>query len=207
MVFSAHEGIGILPDRIANRRMVLQVGLQRGMVLYELPIIDERRIFPELLGSFTMAIEEAIETCQFRAVGVAVAIVFAAVETVFSAHEGIGILPDRIANCRMVLQVGLQRGMVLYELPIIDERRIFPELLGSFTMAIEEAIETCQFRAVGVAVAIVFAAVETVFSAHEGIGILPDRIANRRMVLQVGLQRGMVLYELPIIDERRSVGE
>src|SRR5580692_1353080 len=92
--------------------------------------------------------------------------------------------------------------MILYELPIIHERWIFPELLGNFPMAIEEAIEICQFRAVGVAVAIVLTAVEAIFLLHEGIRVLSQLHTNRGMVLQIGLQRGMVGHKFAVIDKR-----
>ena len=74
------------------------------------------------------------------------------IEAIFLPHEAVWILFDRLAYPGVVLQIRLQRRMILYELPVIHERGIFPELFGNYPMVVEEAIETRQFFAISVAI-------------------------------------------------------
>ena len=66
--FLGHEGIRVLPDLVANGRMLLQVFLQVRMALQELVVEHQVRLFAKLLSGFAVTIEEAIETGDVSAV-------------------------------------------------------------------------------------------------------------------------------------------
>ena len=129
--------------------MFPQIGLQCGMVLHEFFIIDERRIFAELLGRFTVSVQELIEARQFLAVDVAITItiVLTAIVTGFLTHEGVRITLDLLLHSRMILQISLQSRMLIHIIIVIDERRIFAKLVGQFGMAVQELIEVREFLA------------------------------------------------------------
>jgi len=170
------------------------------MAVHEVLVFNQRRISRQLRRDVGVATEklskvsvrDVVIGVRVAAVTILVQAVFGAIVASFLLHEAVRVLFDCLTNLWMVLQISLQSRMVLYELPIIHERRIFPELLGNFPMAIEEVIEICQFRAVGVTVAIVFAAVQAIFLLHEGIRVLSQLLTNCGMVLQIGLQRGVI---------------
>ena len=146
-IFRLHESVGVFSDFLANRWMVLQISLQRRMVLRKFLVIYERRIFAKLLGRFAMVIQKLIEIRELLSGGItvasdiAIAIVLAAVEAVLLPHESVRIFLDFLANCRMVLQISLQRSMVLHKFLVIYKRRIFAKLLGNFAVAVQELIE------------------------------------------------------------------
>src|SRR5580693_6071991 len=152
--------------------MVPQIGLQCGMVLHEFLVIHQRRILAQLLGGFAVSVQELIEARQFFAVG-AIAIVLAVIVAIFLPREGVRIFLYLLANCRMLLQIGLKLGMVPDVFLVIHEGRIFAELLGSFTVTIQELIETRELLAIDIAVAIVVTATVAIFLPHEGVRILP----------------------------------
>src|SRR6266404_6217337 len=54
-----------------------------------------------------------------------IAIVLTPVEPLFPAHECVRVLVNLLANSGVVLQKLLQRRVVLHELPVLDQRRIF----------------------------------------------------------------------------------
>src|SRR5712671_5661956 len=63
--FLPHEGIRIFSKLLANRRMSLQVLLQRRMLLDKLLVFDQRRIFVKLFRDFRMAVQKPIRTREF----------------------------------------------------------------------------------------------------------------------------------------------
>src|SRR5580692_1562161 len=182
--------------------MVPQIGLQCGMVLHELLVIHQRRILAQLLGGFAVSVQELIEARQFFAVG-AIAIVLAVIVAIFLPHEGVRIFLYLLANCRMLLQIGLKLRMVSDVFLVIHEGRIFAKLLGSFAVTIQELIEAREVLAIDIAIAIVLAAIVAIFLPHEGVRILPDLVTNLRMVLQIGLERRMPLHKVVVVYERR----
>src|SRR5580658_2882407 len=120
--------------------MVPQIGLQCGMVLHEFLVIHQRRILAQLLGGFAVSVQELIEARQFFAVG-AIAIVLAVIVAIFLPHEGVRIFLYLLANCRMLLQIGLKLRMVSDVFLVIHEGRIFAKLLGSFAVTHRETAE------------------------------------------------------------------
>src|SRR5579864_2883928 len=170
--------------------MVLQIGLQFRMTLHELGVIHERRILMKLLGGFAMTVQEAVEACQFAVCSVATAAVLSSIVAVFRLHESVWIIADLVANFGMSLQVSLQSGMVLQKFAVIEQRRILVNLFADFAVPVEELIETCQFPIIDVA-GFAVGVVNTIFGAHELVGILPNLLGNFGMVPQIGLQRGM----------------
>src|ERR1700733_6330746 len=133
--------------------MFPQVRLQRGMVLYEFFVIYQRGILAKLLGRFAVSIQELIEARQLLAVDVAIVIaititiVCVTVETRFLTHEGVRIVLDLLTHGRMILQISLQGRMLLHIVIVVDERRIFAQLIGEFGMAVQELVEVREFLA------------------------------------------------------------
>src|SRR5258708_5482603 len=159
-----HKTIGVLIQLFAHALVILQIGLQRRMVLQELLIFYKGRIATKLFCGFAMSIEEAIELCQFSAttiastvcisVGITIAVladviilvvktsrVLAAIVTLFLTHEGVWILRQIFAHSRMFLKKGLQCGVTLDELLILYERWVAAKLLGHLAMAVEKLIK------------------------------------------------------------------
>ena len=247
--FLGHEGIRVLPDLVANGRMLLQVFLQVRMALQELVVEHQVRLFAKLLSGFAVTIEEAIETGDVSAVAVAVAVgvavtigvsvvigalvaagvvvsaliatrivVTALIGTLIAAllivrflgHEGIRVLPDLVANGRMLLQVFLQVRMALQELVVEHQVRLFAKLLSGFAVTIEEAVETGDVAtitaavtiaaAVGVVVAVLF---KSRFRCHKLVRILTHLVANGRMLCQVILQLRMALQKFIVEHQVR----
>lgn len=132
--------------------MVLKIGLQRGMTLYEFLILYQRWVAAKLLGNLVMAIEKLIEASELLTTDVVIACVFSAIITIFLPHEIIWIFFYFFAYARMVLQKGLQFRMPLYVILIVHERRIAAKLLGNFLVAVQKLIKARQFLACNVAV-------------------------------------------------------
>src|ERR1035438_4548358 len=114
-----------------------------------------------------MAIHEMVEVSQFPVSGVVIPIsIFALVSiilgvvsitpilgpvvAVFRMHEGLRVFFYFFANPGMLLQIGLQRRMLLYEFAIVYQRRVLANLFGDLGMTVQEAIETRQFASRGV---------------------------------------------------------
>jgi len=76
-----------------------------------------------------------------RALG-SISAVCAAVKALLLAHESVGVLVEFFAELGMPLQVLLQRGVAFDELLVVDQRRIFAQLLSEVGLAVEEAVET-----------------------------------------------------------------
>src|SRR5580692_10232304 len=123
-----------------------------------------------------MATEEFAEAGGLTVTGgITIHAIFAVIVTSitgFLLHEGVGVCLDLRAKFRMVLQIRLQRWMVVHEFFVIYERRILAELLGCFAVAIQKLIEVRQFLAVDVAIAIVLTAIIPSLLMHEGIRVL-----------------------------------
>src|ERR1700722_1918307 len=191
--------------------MFPQIRLQGGVVSRELLVIYKRGILAKLFGGFAVAIQELIEARELLAVDVAVpasvAIILTAIVTRLLSHEGVGILLYLLANSRMLLQIGLQLGMVLHVFVVIYEGWILAKLLGSFAVRVQKLIEACKLLAVDVAVpvsvAIILTAIVTRFLPHKGIRIFLYLLANLRMLLQVVLERRMLLHEVIVVHKRR----
>jgi hypothetical protein len=128
--------------------MILQVGLQPGVILHIPIIINELRVAPKLLGYFAVAIKELIEVRSL----LARALVLMTIVTGFLMHESVRILLQLLANVRMLLHERLQRGMIFQELIVVYERRILPDLFGNLAVAVEELIKEREFLAGNVSV-------------------------------------------------------
>src|SRR2546425_495271 len=81
-----------------------------------------------------------------------VTIVLTPVEPLFPAHECVRVLGKLFTNARVALQKLLQRRMILHELPVLDQRRILPQLLLDFRMAVEEFVHVGDLPALGIVV-------------------------------------------------------
>src|SRR5260370_37591987 len=104
-----------------------------------------------------MAVGETIEARQFPNCGVIVPpvlepLVLAPVEALFLAHETVWVLGYLLANSRMLLQILLQCGVFRNEFLVLHQRGVSAQLFGDFTVAVHEAIETCQLPTRGVVV-------------------------------------------------------
>src|SRR6266478_1898745 len=78
--------------------------------------------------------------------------VFPPLVTLFLPHECIGVLSELLPDSRMLLQVLLQRRMLLDKLIVPDQRRILAQLLLNFRMAVEEFVHVGDLPALGVIV-------------------------------------------------------
>src|SRR5258708_16367222 len=201
--------------------MLLQISLQLGVALYELLIFYQGRILAKLLGGFPVVVQELVETGQLTTGGVAVARrvvavaigvtgVFTPVKAIFLAHESVWIFVDFLANSRMSLQVGLQIRILVQEFLVLRQRWISAKLFSRLAVLVHELVETRQLAASGVAIARrvvtvtiaaagVFTPVKAIFLAHEGVWIFAQFLADSRMLLEISLQRLVILQKFPVL--------
>src|ERR1700732_1295228 len=114
-----------------------------------------------------------------------ITIVLSPVIAIFLPHEGIRVLFELLANFGVALQILLQCRVVLHELPVIDQRRIFSQLFRDLRMAVHEPVHTCQFSASCVAISTVSVTITiialvpfvAVFLSHEGVRVLLELFA------------------------------
>jgi hypothetical protein len=144
----SYVSVRVVSDLLAKLRMILQVGLQLGVLLHIPIIINELRVAPKLLGNFAVAIKELIEVRPL----VALALVLVTIVTGFLMHESVRIFLQLLANVRMLLHERLQRGMIFHEFVVVDERRILPNLFGNLAVAVEELVKPREFLACNVGV-------------------------------------------------------
>src|SRR5437879_13547614 len=88
-----------------------------------------------------MAVHEAIKARQLSTSCVIVAPVLAPIEALFLPHESVRVLGDFLSYSGMLLQILLQRGMLLDKFLVRNQRGISAQLLGHFGMAIHKAIK------------------------------------------------------------------
>src|SRR6267154_3683998 len=100
----------------------------------------------------------------------------------------------------MVLKIGLQCGMVAYELLVFHKRRVAAKLLGDFPVTIEKLIESREFFT-SVVFARFLAAVVAIFLAHEIVRVFFYLLAYAGMILQKGLQFRMLLHVILIVHQ------
>src|SRR5436189_228289 len=81
-----------------------------------------------------------------------VTIVLTPVEPLFPPHECVRVLGELFPDSGMLLQVLLQRRMLLDKLIVPDQRRILPQLLLDFRMAVEEFVHVGDLPALGIVV-------------------------------------------------------
>src|SRR5205807_1663949 len=138
-----------------------------------------------------MGVHESVHTCQFSAsrVGISMTAVTVSVTiialvpfvAIFLPHEGIRVLFEYLADFGLTLQILLQGRMVLHENTVIDQRRIFTELLRDFPLPVPVPIYACQFSAGRVAISTVTVTVSVtvialvpfvaIFLSHEGVRV------------------------------------
>jgi hypothetical protein len=148
VVIGTSEGVRILSHSVPKFRMILQVGLELGMTLHVVLIVDQLRILAKLLGNFAMAIEELIEV---NALFVH-ALIFVAIITGFLVHESVWIFFQLFANSRMLLHEALERWMAFYEFIVVHERGVLSNLFGNLAVRIKELIELSKFLASDIAI-------------------------------------------------------
>src|SRR6266404_3670954 len=68
--------------------------------------------------------------------GVVIAGVFMTVEAVLLPHEGVRVFPYFLANSLVLLQVRLQRRVLLVKFFVVYQRGVLAKLLGDFAMAV-----------------------------------------------------------------------
>src|SRR5882672_9636415 len=175
-LFLLHEAIGILIELLSHALMILEIGLQRRMVVYELLVFRQRRIAAELFGDFLVFVKKLIEADHLAMVGVTRVLAIVVVLTVVVAVTHV------VAICVAVIGVTIPSVVVA----AIVIARAIALVVSASVVAIE------------VTIASVFIVVEAVFLPHEGIRILIQALLDVRMLLQISLQRWMVLQELLI---------
>jgi hypothetical protein len=115
-----------------------------------------------------------VVSARVIAIKIAIASVgFVVVKAVFLPHKGIRILVQSLLDVRMLLQVSLQRWMVLQELLIFHERWIAPKLFGGFAVTVKEAIELCQLSTAIIVLPVCVTPVRVAVTVLAGVIILP----------------------------------
>src|ERR1700688_3590834 len=170
VIFLAHKSVRIFAHLLANFRLLLQKRLQRGMLVHKFPVVYERGILADLLGYFPMAFRELVEACQFtpasrvvvtsEARGIFIkwcAVVtraFLTIIAIFLPQKRVRIFSYLLPKTLVLIQIGLQRGMFLYEFLVVDQRWIFTKLLADFAVGIQKLIKLSDVPSGGVVVLI-----------------------------------------------------
>src|SRR5271170_1412214 len=97
-----------------------------------------------------MAVQELIEAHQLFAVDITV--VVAVIEAFLATHEAIRVRFDYLANSRMIPQISLEIGMVVNEIPVVNEGGLFAKAIRDFAMIVQKTIEARQLLPVDVVV-------------------------------------------------------
>src|SRR5579872_980632 len=141
-----HEGIWVFPYFFANSRVLLQVGLQRRMLLHKVLVVYERGVLAKLLGDFAMVVHELVKLRQFFGRCIAVAPVVSTIEAIHFLHGRDGVLRYLLPNSRLILHERLQLRMLLHKVPVVYQCGVLVKLLGNFAMAVQELIELRQLH-------------------------------------------------------------
>src|SRR5712692_10477597 len=183
-LFLLHECIRVLIQLLTHTLMILEIGLQRRMVVYELLVFRQRRIATELLGDFLVFVQELIKAGNLAVIAVAsilAGVVIRAVAVVTVAVVAVAhIIVVTITNAAIAAIVVASAGVISAVVP--------PSVV-----AIKITIAS---------VSVAFVVIEAVFLPHEGIRILIQSLLDVRMLLQISLQRWMGLQELLIFYQR-----
>src|SRR5579864_2174085 len=123
------------------------------------------------------------------------------VELLRRLDEGFRVLHQALANIGILIEVVLQLRMALHVLLVLYQAGILGELLVDAGMAAEEFSEVTVRFVARAATRPIFVLIVTGFLLHERIRILLYCGAYARVLLQVGLQRGMVFQELIVVYE------
>src|SRR5258708_16632221 len=115
----------------------------------------------------------------------------------------------------MCIQISLKFGIMFHVVVILDHRRVFRRLRGDIRMAAEKSSETRHMPVGSFVSALVFTAeflmveasflptvlltVKAIFLPNEGVGIFLYFLANSRVLLQIRLQRRVLLRKFPVV--------
>src|SRR6266851_744426 len=180
-LFLLHECIGVLIQLLTHALMILEIGLQRRMVVYELLVFRQRRIATELLGDFLVFVQELIKAGNL------------AVIAVTSILAGVVIRAVAVVTVAVVAVVGVTISSVAIAAIVVASAGVISVVVPPSVVAIKITITS---------VSVAFVVIETVFLPHEGIRILIQSLLDVRMLLQISLQRWMGLQELLIFYQR-----
>src|SRR5712671_4194176 len=139
--FLPHESIRIFSKLLANRRMSLQVLLQRGMLLDKLLVFDQRRIFVKLFRDFRMAVQKPIRTREFPTSRVVVADAgsFIAITVPYASPLVTVAIPDTSSLVAVAdSPITLFLAAVEPFFAVHESVRILAELFANFWMSLQE---------------------------------------------------------------------
>jgi len=175
------------------------------VAFYELLVFRQRRIAAELLGDFLVLVKELIEADYLSVVAVTrilACIIIRAVAVVLTVVASVAHIVV-IAITNVVICVSVIGITVPYILTIVVALPIIVVAAIVVTSAcVVSVVVPPSVVAVNVTIASLFVVVEAVFLSHEGIRILIQSLLDIRVLLQISLQRWMVLQELLVFHER-----
>src|SRR6266436_785925 len=115
----------------------------------------------------------------------------------------------------MCIQISMKFGIMFHVVVILDHRRVLRHLPGDIRMAAEKFSETRHMPVGSFVSALVFTAeflmveasflptvlltVKAIFLPHEGVRIFLYFLANSRVLLQIRLQRRVLLRKFPVV--------
>src|SRR5258706_15391786 len=115
----------------------------------------------------------------------------------------------------MCIQISLKFGIMFHVVVILDHRRVSRHLPGDIRMAAEKFSETRHMPVGCLVSALVFTSeflmveasflptvlltVKAILLPHEGVWVFLYFLANSRVLLQICLQRGVLLHKFPVV--------
>src|SRR5882762_5219575 len=220
-LFLLHECIRVLRQLLTHALMILEIGLQRRMVVYELRVFRQRRIAAKLFGDFPVFVKKLIEAHGLAMVGATRVLAMVVVLTVFGAVTHVvaicvavsGVTIPSVAIAAIVVASAGVISVVVppsvvaicvavsgVTIPSVAIAAIVVTGAGVISVVVPPSVVAIKITIASVSVA--FVVIEAVFLPHEGIRILIQSLLHVRMLLQISLQRWMGLQELLIFYQR-----
>src|SRR6266851_372173 len=105
----------------------------------------------------------------------------------FLLHECIRVLIQLLTHALMILEIGLQRRMVVYELLVFRQRRIATELLGDFLVFVQELIKAGNLAVIAVTSIMAGVVIRAVAVATVSVVVPPSVVAIKITIASVSV--------------------
>src|SRR5216684_7140427 len=134
-----------------------------------------------------MAAQELSKAVLFAVDAAAVHAVLAAFVSLFLLHECIRVLIQLLTHTLMILEIGLQRRMVVYELLVFRQRRIATELLGDFLVFVQELIKAGNLAVIAVTSILAGVVIRAVAVVTVSVVVPPSVVAIKITIASVSV--------------------
>src|SRR6516165_9218627 len=164
LLFTMIELLGMILPFLLYFRMVLEILPEIRVVRHKLLVVNQTRVFPELLRGVRVVVEVLVSSGQLAAADIQVV---APLELCLTTLKGLGMLLPVLADVWMVVEILLEIRMVRQILLVVNQTRVFPELLRDVRVVVEELVISGQLAAADIQVV---APLELCLTTLKGLG-------------------------------------